>query len=81
MDVDAARVLGGMEAEDDDQGRRLFIYGTRICVMTVKKSFREFLSNYQAAELADDERGMNVNEDVRVDLNPHSSMSIFFAGT
>uniref|UniRef100_A0A914YIW9 DNA replication licensing factor MCM4 n=1 Tax=Panagrolaimus superbus TaxID=310955 RepID=A0A914YIW9_9BILA len=74
MNVDAARALGGMnvEPEEEDEGRRLFIYGTRICVMTVKKSFREFLTQFQAAELADDERGLNVNDEIRVDLNQNS---------
>uniref|UniRef100_A0A7E4UQJ7 DNA replication licensing factor MCM4 n=1 Tax=Panagrellus redivivus TaxID=6233 RepID=A0A7E4UQJ7_PANRE len=54
--------------DEEDDGRRLFIYGTRICVMTVKNLFRAFLTEYIPTELADDERGMHVHQDVQVDL-------------
>lgn len=74
MDAEAARALdgGNVQPEGEDEGRRLFIYGTRICVMTVKTRFREFLTQFQPSELADDERAINVNDVDRVELNPTS---------
>ena len=70
LDGDAARALGIGDdlIEEDDDGRRLFIYGTRICVMTVKQNFLKFLQNYNPTELDADEQGMAVAADVRVDI-------------
>lgn len=71
LDDEAARLFGGENdpMDENEEGRRLFIYGTRICIMNVKRRFLNFLKEFQTRDLDDDERGLAVNNDVRVDLN------------
>lgn len=80
LDDDAARALGvtiNDAMDDEDDGRRLFIYGTKICVMDVKHKFLDFLQNFQTNQLDDDERGMAVNaDDMMVDLRRDSNYYI-----
>uniref|UniRef100_A0AC34F8I0 Uncharacterized protein n=1 Tax=Panagrolaimus sp. ES5 TaxID=591445 RepID=A0AC34F8I0_9BILA len=73
MNVDAARALGGMNVEPEEgKDYILLLNGLRICDITVKKSFREFLTQFKIFESANDEHGLTVNDEIRVDLNQNS---------
>ncbi|VDM34467.1 unnamed protein product [Toxocara canis] len=44
-----------LDEEDGEGGARLYIWGTRICVVDVQRAFRRFLQEFKPSKVADDE--------------------------
>ncbi|VDK83146.1 unnamed protein product [Litomosoides sigmodontis] len=60
--------------EDDlsngmEHGPKLYIWGTRICVLDVQRAFRNFVSEFRPTNVSDDENMLTLPSNVRMEIN------------
>ncbi|KAK0425006.1 hypothetical protein QR680_008976 [Steinernema hermaphroditum] len=55
--------------QNNDDGARIYIWGTRICVADVQRTFRAFIEQFRTEDLEEDETAMEVESHQRSEIN------------
>ncbi|TKR93675.1 hypothetical protein L596_008088 [Steinernema carpocapsae] len=55
--------------EANEDGARIYIWGTRICVADVQRSFRAFIEQFRTEDLEEDETAMEMQSHQRTEIN------------
>ncbi|KAM3720360.1 DNA replication licensing factor [Dirofilaria immitis] len=56
-------------ANDLEPGPKLYIWGTRICVFDVQRSFRIFINEFRPTSVSDDENMLTLPSNVRMEID------------